>query len=448
MKTFIVWLAFVCAAISSFAQNEPGPAIQPLTIGDTVPDIALTNILNYHSNTARLSDFKGKLVILDFWATWCSPCVAALPKLNALQQKFAGQVQIMAVTMESKERVGSFFKKFKAAKDLSSLLILSDDAVISKIFPYRTIPHEVWIGKDGKVEAITSHEYVTANNIQSILDNAAINWPVKDESYQFPYKDEPIYAVSSLIHKDTGPRRKGFYSGISNYIKGMSPGLFISRDTLNKLIRYNQYNFSILTLYALAYNRFPELQVPKRCVLNIEDSSQYIYNNHREYYDDWSKKNGYSYESVSPLKYTEQELRARMAKDLDFFFRVDSKKEIRKIPCLILKQITGSKPPLTTAKQLPEHELNMTGQGAYLYSQKNSGITELVHTLNNDTWLRRLPYVIDETGYSLPLDLELNIGEDPSDINAWRNALQKYGLDLVAEERELEMLVLTEKNDL
>lgn len=42
-----------------------------LTVGDVMPDITFNNLVNYKSSSAKLSDFKGKLVILDFWATTC-----------------------------------------------------------------------------------------------------------------------------------------------------------------------------------------------------------------------------------------------------------------------------------------------------------------------------------------------------------------------------------------
>jgi cytochrome oxidase Cu insertion factor (SCO1/SenC/PrrC family) len=69
---------------SSELKNAP-PEIQPLSIGDKVPDIQFENILNYKSKKAKLSDFKGKLVILDMWSTSCTFCIAAFPKMEELQ---------------------------------------------------------------------------------------------------------------------------------------------------------------------------------------------------------------------------------------------------------------------------------------------------------------------------------------------------------------------------
>ena len=87
-----MWLMILLIPVLLFAQEDGQlkikdegfnkHEIKPLKIGDKVPDIEFKNIINYKSKTARLSDFKGKLVILDFWGTWCTSCIAAFPKME------------------------------------------------------------------------------------------------------------------------------------------------------------------------------------------------------------------------------------------------------------------------------------------------------------------------------------------------------------------------------
>src|SRR5690606_35078281 len=94
MKGGCVFVGFLLLGIVTSAQSSIKSAIsqsaitnssvlhevRELKVGDVVPDIEFT-LINYPKSTAHLSDFKGKLVILDFWATWCKPCVKQFPKL-------------------------------------------------------------------------------------------------------------------------------------------------------------------------------------------------------------------------------------------------------------------------------------------------------------------------------------------------------------------------------
>ena len=89
--TILIALSLLCLNFWANAQAVD-VTIQGLQIGQVVPNVTLTNLQNYKdasgkaATTAKLSDFKGKLLILDFWATWCAPCVAAIPKLENLQK--------------------------------------------------------------------------------------------------------------------------------------------------------------------------------------------------------------------------------------------------------------------------------------------------------------------------------------------------------------------------
>jgi thiol-disulfide isomerase/thioredoxin len=84
--TIYIVLAMLCLNFAVMAQNSKPPT--NLKIGDKVPEITISNILNYKDSTgkpstsAKISEFKGKLLILDFWATWCTPCIKYLPELQ------------------------------------------------------------------------------------------------------------------------------------------------------------------------------------------------------------------------------------------------------------------------------------------------------------------------------------------------------------------------------
>jgi thiol-disulfide isomerase/thioredoxin len=63
--------------------------------GKPAPALSLKNWVN--SKELKLADLKGKVVVLDFWATWCGPCIASIPHNNELQKKYAGKVVFIGV---------------------------------------------------------------------------------------------------------------------------------------------------------------------------------------------------------------------------------------------------------------------------------------------------------------------------------------------------------------
>ena len=77
-----------------------------LQVGDSVPDILLGKMINNHSGAKRLSDYKGKLVILSYWSTNCTPCLEDMPYLENLQRQFGDKIQVLLVNIdETQEQI-------------------------------------------------------------------------------------------------------------------------------------------------------------------------------------------------------------------------------------------------------------------------------------------------------------------------------------------------------
>ncbi len=160
--------------ISLQAQN------QEILIGKTMPEVALGSVLNYTHPQAKLSDFRGKLVILDFWASYCAPCIAMFAQTDSLEKAFKGKLQFIAITKEPREKVLRFFEhrnaiKHQQANQANAVPItLTNDTLFSAYFHYATIPYYVWINPDGKVIATTGAQELTAANIAAVLAGKAL----------------------------------------------------------------------------------------------------------------------------------------------------------------------------------------------------------------------------------------------------------------------------------
>jgi len=126
------------------------------------PDFTLPDL---DGKQIALSNFSDKIVLLDFWATWCEPCVAEIPHLNALQEKYTARgLRVIAVVVES----GSVkdIRQFLTKHKVNYQLLIGNDAVVNKykvtgfpttlvIDPQRQI-HKKYVGaraaKDQNVE--------------------------------------------------------------------------------------------------------------------------------------------------------------------------------------------------------------------------------------------------------------------------------------------------------
>jgi len=98
-----------------------------------------------------LSDFKGKVIILDFWATWCEPCKAEIPGFIDLQKKYAARgLQIIGLSVDDSLPTA---KKYADAMKMNYPVLLAEgkEDILMAYDPIPSIPVSVVIGRDGKI---------------------------------------------------------------------------------------------------------------------------------------------------------------------------------------------------------------------------------------------------------------------------------------------------------
>jgi thiol-disulfide isomerase/thioredoxin len=143
-------VAIVAAAMLYFGfhmARRSGPAPPPITKSGPAPDFTLQSL---DGNSLRLSDLRGKAVLLNFWATWCSPCKIEMPWFIELQKQYGAQgLQIVGVAMDdsSKEDIAKF------AKDMgvNYPVLLGKEEVGDAYGGVPALPETFFIGRDGKI---------------------------------------------------------------------------------------------------------------------------------------------------------------------------------------------------------------------------------------------------------------------------------------------------------
>ena len=144
----LVVVAFVVALMLYFGYHQARrTASAPhITQSTVAPDFSLESL---DGKTMRLSDLRGKAVLLNFWATWCGPCKIEMPWFVDLQNQYGSQgLQIVGVAMDdaSKEDIGKF------AKDLgvNYPILIGKESVGDEYGGVPALPETFLIGRDGK----------------------------------------------------------------------------------------------------------------------------------------------------------------------------------------------------------------------------------------------------------------------------------------------------------
>lgn len=429
---FIV-LAALCLNFGAHAQ-EKAPNKTALKIGDQVPDITINNIINYRgadgkpTATAKLSDFKGKLLILDFWDTYCSSCIEVLPKLDSLQKAFGDSISILPVTAQSEQSIKKFLSNNGYLKGYTIQTIV-EDKILGRLFPHTMIPHDVWIDHNGKVCAITDAQYITTLNIRALLHGKSLDWAIKKDIVD--YNEAKPLLNANLISGGTI-----YYSTITPFISGVPPAFGVKEDTIHSTIRTYVINFPILKMYLIAFGHlfaFPANHI----VLEVKDKNNYIYDKSRGYAADWNQKHSYSYESNLPSTITDKERLRLMAQDMNKYLSLYGRMETRRLQCLILSL---SKNDISLFQTKGEKHLNTLSETTGAKALRNARLSNLVWKMND---MPGTMPVVDETGYSGKVDMVFNVNSF-DDVPQLRKELARYGLKLSQEERSLEVLVLSE----
>jgi len=410
----------------------PDVAIKKLKIGDKVPDIEFAKLLNYNQRNAKLSDFKNKWVLLDFWATNCTACLQGFPKMAELQKKFNTKIQVLLVNTtksDSEKKLLDFFAKRKN-KPGFGLPTVIEDSTLSRFFPHETIPHCVWISPDRILRAITFGMDVTAENINRMM---------ADEDFRLPVKID-VYSEHPLFFSDELPVDR--LNQYSIFLKGKIEGLV---ETSGKLHRGNGItgimygNKPVLYMYHCAaeelMNKYGYGFNEKKLVLEINDSSLLYPEKSRLTRDAWAKENLCTYDMIMPD--TEiGKLHEYVLQDLNRSSGYIGSIEKRKIPCLILRR-SATIDKLQSAGGKPEYKL-YDSTNPFM---KNMPLSKLVAWLNRQKSIPVL--IIDETNYTGNADIKFGTGL--KSFSDFRNMLKQYELELVETERETEVFVLREK---
>jgi|GEM_PF-662555 len=459
MKTKKKFLLNLVAITVVFLFNSKTSNAQQSQSGSRLPDLEF-KMLNYATPTLKLSELKGKIIILDFWATWCSPCIAEFPRMDTLRKKFAGKIEIIPITKENEAITSAFIKRYHKLNGLRITSAVGNDQ-LHKLLKITTFPHYVWLDKEGRLLGWSDSKKVNEANIMLALNsNSNISKVIKTSFDRNPsinpnlpifigdkpqvkldrgdtlyYKDDSLHSFIITKYKPTiklssmGWPKRGTYGGNMN-LRWLLLNIYSDLTYSNNPYSRMRFEMSedLIQKYGLKYSNKEVLP---------EDEPIYF-------------KNFISFEAILKVPTTldssitlNREDRRKLAdflkKDITEFlarynypFRV--KQELARKKVLSLVRIN---PKIDLTNTNGNYQLEKTMVNFKGFKVPSNILTS---TLRGYYWQHtNFPPLIDKTGYKNPIDFDIEA--DMSNFSAVQRELQKLGLQIIEEFEDYEQIV-------
>lgn len=146
---FVIVLAVIAYRIQLSPNQKTALNQERPEVGHPAPDFTLRNL---QGNLEGLGDYRNKVIVLNFWATWCAPCLEEMPAFEKLYRRYRSEwMTVLAVSLDKGDI--SKVKSFVDTHNLTFPVLIDSDGAAEKLYPSFTIPFTYVIDKEGKVAA-------------------------------------------------------------------------------------------------------------------------------------------------------------------------------------------------------------------------------------------------------------------------------------------------------
>ena len=135
--------------------------------GDIVSDLSIGKMLNHTVSSSSLNKQKSIITIIDFFGTWCAPCIKALPELEAYKNKFKQDISILLVSTETESKLTKFIS---SRRPFIFPMVVDEDNLFTNNFKPPSYPHTVVLDKNLKVLSITNAADLSETILKKFID--------------------------------------------------------------------------------------------------------------------------------------------------------------------------------------------------------------------------------------------------------------------------------------
>jgi len=335
----------------------------------------------------------GHAVVLEFWSTWCSPCVGAIPKWNELVDAFEDEpVRFISVSDEGEDLLRKFLEK----RPIHGWVTLDSDRSMFDAYGVQGIPHAVLVDGRGRIRASTHPENLNAEAVRDLLAGKTPDVPEKPDF-------DPWRAIR--VASDGAP--EPLFEATIRPSKE-------SQETSDRMMLVAPAEYISLGAPISDSFRFAYRAGPTRTVIEVELPEQ-------------------PYDLVFSTAGKEELLFPLVRQAIEATFDIEARPEQRELDVYVLSRVADAPPKLTpsTLEQAPPHARPGSLTGLSMTLAELASILERV--------LQRP--VLDETGLDGRYEIDLNW--DPERPDSLQEVVrEELGLEFKADRRTIEVHVI------
>lgn len=424
-----------------------------LKIGNTMPDLSLGTVSNNYTGKSNFSDFRGKIIILDFWGTSCSNCIDNFPKMEALQRKFGDQIQIFLVNVfETQEDI-----KKRMGHNITKIPNLPSIVNATHLFPYfptLSVPYHVWIDKNGIIQVLGSGLNTYEKKIQDLLNNKPIESlnmvsTTPGFNVSVPYFQIAGYHINPKTYNS-------FFTSFNNHyaVNSSNHTAFNQVELTNGSTRNTFINCKISYLYFEAFksklwNNTKYIVMPNLFLYDVRDTLRYEdkFIDVLDLKDTTYIKSRFCYEQVYPKYISNEQSKKMMAEDLNDYFGkmygTYGRMERRSIPGYVIIKRSGDNFKKLFSKAKEYREIEFVKNGKMRVKYEGVEFKGLFDSIVRGELIARKKMLVNETNIdgNTKIDIEFPFNATLTDI---KQALKPYGLDIIEKNIEVELLVISD----